>query len=275
MDRLVGSAMRKLTICLLALLAACARGEEDDRNLPANEQAPGPAAAPAEKRAAVPVADLRSPEAAARVLRDYFALVGAGQYQEAFRLWSADPAATDLSGGAFAASFDRYASYRGVVGEPGRVEGAAGSLYVQIPVTVTGTLKSGEDFRQSGTFILRRANDVPGATAEQLQWRIYRADLKPRQVQASYRFVGRWATDGRNCATRAWLFTASSLKTPAGSVCSFSRVTDVPGGYDVRASCMAEGPARDDLLRLRFAESARALLFESRTIADAGLVRCR
>jgi hypothetical protein len=38
---------------------------------------------------------------------------------------------------------------------------------------------------------------------------------------------------------------------------------------------MAEGPARDDMLRLRFAESARALLFDSRTIADAGLVRCR
>ena len=94
-------------------------------------------------------------------------------------------------------------------------------------------------------------------------------------MAVAYRFTGRWATEESNCATRAWVFTASSLKTPAGSVCSFSRVREVPGGYDVAASCTAEGRPEDDTLRLRFAESARALLFESRTIADAGLVRCR
>jgi hypothetical protein len=49
----------------------------------------------------------------------------------------------------------------------------------------------------------------------------------------------------------------------------------VPGGYDVSASCTAEEPPRDELLKLRFAESARALLVESRVIGDAGLVRCR
>jgi hypothetical protein len=48
----------------------------------------------------------------------------------------------------------------------------------------------------------------------------------------------------------------------------------VPGGYDIAARCTSEGPPVDDLLELRFAQSARAMLFESRSIADAGLERC-
>jgi hypothetical protein len=238
------------------------------------ETAEAPASAPSspvENVVALPTVDQQSPEAAVAVLKDYFRLMAERKFVEAHKLWTGD----ELSDGAFADRFSRFRTYRGDIGESGRVEGAAGSLYVEIPVTVTGTLNGGEDFRQRGTFTLRRANDVPGATAEQLQWRIYRTDLRPREVDAGYRFAGRWATEEGNCATRAWVFTASSLKTPAGSVCSFSRVREVPGGYDVAASCTAEGPPTDDTLRLRFAQSARALLFESRSIADAGLVRCR
>ena len=96
----------------------------------------------------------------------------------------------------------------------------------------------------------------------------------PEPPSDGYRFVGRWATEQRNCGRLAWRFTASSLETPAGSVCRFSKVTEVPGGYDIAAHCTAEGTSRNETLRLRFAESAGALLFESELIADAGLVRC-
>lgn len=251
------------------ILAACSSEPEQaaESNEAANVAPPAGSVQPA---APPPEIDPRGAEAAVAVLRDYFRLSGERRFVEAHRLWTGD----DLSDGAFASRFSRYRTYRGDLGEPGRVEGAAGSLYIEIPVTVTGTLTSGEEFRQRGTFTLRRANDVPGATPEQLEWRIYKTDLRPREVQAGYRFTGRWSTEERNC-TEPWVFTASSLRIPAGSVCSFSRVREVPGGYDIAASCMAEGPARDDMLRLRFAESARALLFDSRTIADAGLVRCR
>jgi hypothetical protein len=51
-------------------------------------------------------------------------------------------------------------------------------------------------------------------------------------------------------------------------------VREVPGGYDISAQCTAEAPERDDLIRLRFPESAGGMLFESDSIADAGLVRC-
>lgn len=91
---------------------------------------------------------------------------------------------------------------------------------------------------------------------------------------ASPRFVGRWATTEQNCATLAWEFTAETLDTPAGSHCDFNSVEEAPGGYDIAATCTAEGPPTEDTLELRFAESAGALLFSSESIADAGLVPC-
>ncbi len=88
------------------------------------------------------------------------------------------------------------------------------------------------------------------------------------------RFVGLWATESRYCADTAWRFSEGELSTPAGSVCRFTDVRAVPGGYDIAARCTAEAPERDDVLRLRFPESAGGMLFESESIADAGLVRC-
>jgi hypothetical protein len=91
---------------------------------------------------------------------------------------------------------------------------------------------------------------------------------------AAPRFVGLWAADQRLCARTAWRFSEEELSTPAGAVCRFTDVRAVPGGYDIAARCTAEAPERDDRLRLRFPESARGMLFESDSIADAGLVRC-
>ena len=88
------------------------------------------------------------------------------------------------------------------------------------------------------------------------------------------RFIGRWAAEERLCARTAWRFSATELRTPAGSVCRFTDVREVPGGYDIAARCTAEAPESDDTLRLRFPQSAGGMLFESDSIADAGLVRC-
>ncbi len=98
----------------------------------------------------------------------------------------------------------------------------------------------------------------------------------PRNLPAPTRprFLGRWAVDTRYCSTKAWRFTATSLRTPAGSVCDFSDVKPVASGYQIAARCTAEGPPTDDVLEIRFAESAQAMMFESNSIADAGLVYC-
>ena len=111
--------------------------------------------------------------------------------------------------------------------------------------------------------VANMADDVPPQEA---------GDLPP--PSEGLRFIGNWATDERSCESTAWRFTETTLRTPAGSVCSFDRITEVPGGYDIRATCTAEAPPTSDILNIRFAESAKAMLFESESIADAGLVFC-
>ena len=93
--------------------------------------------------------------------------------------------------------------------------------------------------------------------------------LEPRP-----RYFGRWAVGEDFCRDTTWRFTERELTTPAGSVCRFTDIREVPGGYDIAARCTAEAPEQDDRIRLRFPESARGMLFESDVIADAGLVRC-
>jgi len=61
----------------------------------------------------------------------------------------------------------------------GTMEGAAGSSYYTVPTVVTGKRADGTRTTLKGEVVLRRVNDVPGASAEQLAWHIERLDLKP------------------------------------------------------------------------------------------------
>jgi hypothetical protein len=118
-------------------------------------------------------------QGAADVLQTYFADLEVGHFADAYRLWSDDGRASGMTAAAFAASFAGYDGYHAQIGAPGRVEGAAGSLYVQVQVQVYARRKSGESVHRSGVATLRRVNDVPGASAEQRRWRIYRLELQP------------------------------------------------------------------------------------------------
>jgi hypothetical protein len=52
----------------------------------------------------------------------------------------------------------------------GTTDGAAGSLYFTAPVTITGQDKEGRPVRIGGEAVLRRVNDIDGATSAQLRW---------------------------------------------------------------------------------------------------------
>ncbi|NLR69804.1 hypothetical protein HGI47_02795 [Novosphingobium sp. ERN07] len=74
---------------------------------------------------------------------------------------------------AFAAKWSTLLAPVVTVGK-GEQEGAAGSLYYTAPITIVDgprTLK--------GEVVMRRVNDVPGATPEQLRWHIESTTLKP------------------------------------------------------------------------------------------------
>ena len=118
-----------------------------------------------------------TPADAASVVSAYYAAIAAGQYPRAYALWSGGGQASGQSAQQFAGGFSDTASVSVAVGAPGRVDAAAGSRYIEIPVTVTATRTDGSVHRYAGTYTLRRAV-VDGATAEQRAWRIASADLR-------------------------------------------------------------------------------------------------
>ena len=65
-----------------------------------------------------------------------------------------------------------------VVAVPGgEMEGAAGSSYYTSNAEITAVDAAGRPVRLEGPLVLRRVNDVPGASAEQLRWRLDQIDL--------------------------------------------------------------------------------------------------
>lgn len=59
----------------------------------------------------------------------------------------------------------------------GTTEGAAGSSYYTVPTSITGTARDGSKKTISGEVVMRRVNDVPGATPAQLTWHIEQVNL--------------------------------------------------------------------------------------------------
>ena len=106
----------------------------------------------------------RDPE---RLLRYYTNALRVGDWIHAAQAWSLDAQMTPekLKG-----EFGGQASPKIALGK-GDVEGAAGSLYYEAPLVID--FADGRPSRR-GTIVLRRVNDVPGASEEQLNWRIER-----------------------------------------------------------------------------------------------------
>lgn len=115
--------------------------------------------------------DPKSVEAAGQVVQHYGALIEQHRMAEAAKLWGNADSASD-----FAVQLRRYPNVHLEIGNPGDSEGAAGSIYVTVPVIFYGEDANGAEFRRSGGVILRRVNDVPGSTEEQRRWHIERIE---------------------------------------------------------------------------------------------------
>jgi hypothetical protein len=162
--------MRRIRICtpvLVAGLAACGPSapEQPERN---QTERVVPTANPAEvnREPRGPI-DPKSAEAAGQVVQSYGALIEQGRWTESWKLWS-DAAA--------ARQFDRnwrdFSEIHLEIGELGELEGAAGSIYMTMPVVFYGKRKNGTDSRERAEIVLRRVNDVPGSTEAQRRWHI-------------------------------------------------------------------------------------------------------
>ncbi|MCF2515937.1 hypothetical protein LVY65_12810 [Sphingomonas sp. G124] len=124
--------------------------------------------------------DPKGAQGAGQVLQRFGGLLEQRKFAEAYGKWSDGGRASGMTEAQFAAGYEKYAEIHSEVGAPGPMEGAAGSAYVDIPFRLYGKLKTGEPFNLVGPVTLRRVNDVPGSTAEQRQWHIYRSEVQPR-----------------------------------------------------------------------------------------------
>ena len=114
---------------------------------------------------------------AVAIVRDYYAAIAAGDFSRAYGLWSDGGRSSGQTPEQFAAGFADTAEVEVLPGEPGAIEGAAGSRYVEIPVSVSATRRDGSVHKYIGSYVLRRAV-VDGASAEQRAWRIGSAELR-------------------------------------------------------------------------------------------------
>ena len=117
--------------------------------------------------------DPKSAEAAGQVVQGFGALIEQKRWAEAEALWGDKGAATK-----FTTDLKRNRESHLEIGKPGEPEGAAGSIYVTMPVVLYGKNSAGSDFRRGADVILRRVNDVDGSTEAQRRWHIERVELK-------------------------------------------------------------------------------------------------
>jgi hypothetical protein len=117
---------------------------------------------------------------AVAVIADYYAAIQRHDYAHAWALWSDGGRSSGQTLQQFTDGFDNTDAVSVQAGAPGRVDAAAGSRYLQIPVTVTATQHDGTTRRYVGSYTLRRAV-VDGASADQRAWRIGSASLHELQ----------------------------------------------------------------------------------------------
>lgn len=158
-----------------ALVAGCSK--QDGQSSPPPEaltppQGPVAPAAPQPPDAPKPLSepkgaiDPTSVEAAGQVVQQFGGLLEQKRTEDAAKLWSDRGAAM-----AFAAKVAPGTHLE--IGKLGAMEGAAGSIYTTVPVIFYA-----HGQRRPASIILRRANEVPGSTAEQRRWHIERIDLR-------------------------------------------------------------------------------------------------
>ena len=112
--------------------------------------------------------DPNSTEAAGQVVQHYGALIEQDRFAEAANYWG-DPD----TAAAFAKQLQTRRLKHLEIGKPGDAEGAAGSIYLTMPVSFYGGSN-----RSAANVILRRVNEVPGSTKAQRRWHIERIEWK-------------------------------------------------------------------------------------------------
>lgn len=115
----------------------------------------------------------------AQAIRSYYDAINRRDFRSAFLLWGDSGRASGKSFAQFQSGFADTDSSHVEIGEAGRVEGAAGSRYVEIPVIIHAWKRDGGAQEFSGHYVVQRAV-VDGASDAQRRWHLYSADIHER-----------------------------------------------------------------------------------------------
>ncbi len=113
---------------------------------------------------------------AVQLIRNYYRWINQKKYAGAFGIWEKREdgnAANGQSFEKFENGFSDTASVSVEIGEPGEIEGAAGSNYIEIPVVISAMTKSGHAQKFAGTYTMRSSN-----MADDRSWYIYSAKVR-------------------------------------------------------------------------------------------------
>lgn len=117
--------------------------------------------------------DPKGARGAAQVVQGYYGLLEERRFDDAQDLWNQQSAIGAEDDVRFAARFRSFGEIHANVGEPGEVEGAAGSLFVTVPVQVFGRIAAnGKPWYILRQVVLRRVNDVLGSSEADRRWHI-------------------------------------------------------------------------------------------------------
>lgn len=117
-----------------------------------------------------------TPQDAVAVIHDYYSAISHAGFEHAWGLWSDGGHASGQTPQQFADGYADTASVNVRTQAPTHLDAAAGSRYIEIPVTITASRRDGSEHQYSGSYTLRRST-VDGATGDQRAWRIASANL--------------------------------------------------------------------------------------------------
>jgi hypothetical protein len=123
--------------------------------------------------------DPKSAEAAQAIVQNFADRLEDRDFSNAYELIS--HAELSLKEREFTSDYSARQEIRTTVGRPTAPEGAAGSIYVTVPLAVSGRYRNREPFRESWKVTLRRVNDVPGSSEEQGRWHIEQIDVRSKR----------------------------------------------------------------------------------------------
>ncbi len=119
-------------------------------------------------------------ESPVEIVSAYYEAINGKNFERAYAFWRTPNDTMEN----FVKSYNETEKVRLIIEPPAAVEGAAGSLYAQVPSVLISTMKNGKTQKFSGCHILQKSNLRPPEIQKIDTWHIFRANLKPAAANA-------------------------------------------------------------------------------------------